>query len=150
MIRGLAILVAVLWSLQGAGAQQVSVQNAPGTTNSVTAVGSPTQSATGTISNGTSLSAAINFGTARLARIVMPAAWTAASLTFQTSYDCTNYADLYDATGTEYTVSASTSREILVPYADFIGVTCMKIRSGTSGTPVSQGADRTLNLVLVP
>lgn len=105
---------------------------------------------TATIANGASLSGAIDLSTGKLARIAMPASWTAANLTFQASYDGATYNDLYDQNGTEYTVTAAASRSILVPFADFIGIRYLKIRSGTSGAAVNQGADRTLNLVLVP
>lgn len=104
-----------------------------------------------TIANGASLSGAIDCSEGRPARIVIPSAWTTANLTFQTSYDGTTYNDLYDAFGTEYTVTVGgASRGIILPLADFIGVRYLKVRSGTTGTPVTQGADRTLKLVLVP
>lgn len=113
-------------------------------------VGNSTSGTTTTlIANGASLSSSINLTASRLVVITMPAAWTAANLTFQISYDCTNYADLYDATGTEYTVTAAASRAILITAADFIGIQCFKIRSGTTGVPVNQAADRTLNLVIM-
>lgn len=117
----------------------------------VTAVGGQVSTTSATIDQSSNqITSAIDLGTSRLARIAMPAAWTTASLTFQASYDCSTYNDLYDATGTEYTVTAAASRAIIIPYADFIGVRCLKIRSGTTGSPVTQGSSRTLNLVLVP
>lgn len=107
-----------------------------------------------TIANGASLSSAIDLGTlvavgARMAAIQMPSAWTAANLTFQVSLDGVTYADFYDSSGTEYSVTASTSRTILVPYADFFCARFLKVRSGTTGTPVNQGADRSLILNVV-
>lgn len=103
-----------------------------------------------TISSGESLSAAVDLGDGALVRIAMPSSWTTADLTFQTSYDGTTYSDLYDADGNEYDVSAAASREIIVPIADLIGARYVKVRSGTTGTPVNQGADRTINLVVAP
>lgn len=99
------------------------------------------------ILNGGSLSAAIDVGQLRAARVQIPALWTTANLTFQTSIDGVTYADLYDGS-LEYTITAAASREILLPIADFLGIRYLKIRSGTSGTPVNQVADRTLLLGL--
>lgn len=96
-----------------------------------------------------SLTGVIDLGRARLARIVMPAAWDAANLTFDVSYDGAAFAPLYDASGTEYTVVAAAARSILVPLADFIGVRWLKIRSGPVAGPVVQTAARTFNLALV-
>lgn len=106
---------------------------------------------TATILSGASLSSAIDLSAGRLSRIAIPASWTTANLTFQTSADNSTFNDLYDSYGTEYTVTVGgASRAIVIPLADFIGVRYLKIRSGTTGTPVNQGADRILTLVLVP
>lgn len=105
---------------------------------------------TATIASGASLSGAATCSTGRLARIDMPAAWTAASLTFQVSNDGVTYNNLYDASGNEYTVTTAASRGVVVPLVDFLGASFLKIRSGTSGSPVTQGADRVLTLQLVP
>lgn len=119
-------------------------------TNPVPVGNGQVSTTTATISSGNSLSSGIDLGTARLARIVMPASWTAANLTFQTSPDNSTWSDLYDSYGTEYTVTAAASRAIIIPLVDFIGVRYIKVRSGTAGAAVAQGADRTLTLVLVP
>lgn len=106
---------------------------------------------TATILSGAALSDVLLLGPLRPCRIIMPAAWTAANLTVQTSYDNgVTFNDLYDASGTEYTITAAASRAILLPIADFLGVNALKLRSGTTGTPVNQGADRALLLFLVP
>lgn len=105
---------------------------------------------TATIANGASLSGAVDLGQSRAVRLVMPAAWTAASLTFQTSYDGTTYNNYYNADGTEYTVQASSSRSILLPLADFVGIRFLKVRSGTSSAAVNQGAERVIGVQAVP
>ena len=107
---------------------------------------------TGTITNGTSLSGAIDCSAGRPSRIAMPSTWDSANLTFQASADGTTYNNLYDSSGNEYTVTAAASRSILLPLADFISIRYLKIRSGTSGSPVNQttSGDRVLTLVLVP
>ena len=110
--------------------------------------------ATATIANGASLSNAVNlpvkgFLGCRLFGIVMPAAWTAANLTFQVSVDGgTTYVDMYDATGDEVEAVASTSRYIALLPDALAAVTKIKIRSGTAATPVNQGGNRTIGLVL--
>lgn len=102
-----------------------------------------------TIANGTSLSDAIEFGGDALVEIVMPAAWTAAGLTFQVSHDGVTYQNLYDAAGTEVQISVAASRNVRLSPTDWIGVPYLKVRSGTSGTPVNQGAARTIQIILL-
>jgi len=99
-----------------------------------------------TISNGTSLSEAENLRGYVPYGIEMPSVWTAADLTFQVSTDGTNWLNLYDDTG-EYTLSAAASRAIGFPGANvFTGFQYIKVRSGTSGTPVNQIADRVIRI----
>jgi len=116
--------------------------NPPGVRNSFTT----------TISSGQSLSSAIDLGSSTLFAIQMPAAWTtAANITFQASYDGVTYCNMYDSNGTEMTVTGVAASEFIVLAlpTQWIGVRFLKIRSGTSGTPVSQGADRVLGLISV-
>lgn len=102
-----------------------------------------------TIASGASLSDAITLGGLRLFGVVMPAAWTAANLTFQASFDGgTTYVDVYDYNGLEVVATASTSRLIVLDPVVFSAIPLLKIRSGTSGTAVNQGAARTLQIVL--
>ena len=104
-----------------------------------------------TIPNGASVAPVANLDGFSLVGIEMPAAWTAASLTFQAAASSdANVQNMYDATGTEYTVTAAAARYIQLPPADFIGVQFLIVRSGTSGTPVAQGADRVIGLVCRP
>ncbi len=107
---------------------------------------------TATIANGASLSGAVSVGgpdfRVSLLRISMPAAWTAANLTFQASDSLTGtFQNLYDAAGTEVTVTTAAGREIRLDPTHFAGVGYIKVRSGTSAVPVNQGAARTVTLV---
>ncbi len=99
---------------------------------------------------GTSVSDIIDLGAQRLSLIQTPAAWTSANFTFQvgigSNIDSLTFANLFDAGGTEYVVTAAASETIIVPFADFVGIRYLKIRSGTNGTPVNQAADRILLL----
>lgn len=79
--------------------------------------------------------------------IQMPASWTTANLTFQGSYDCSTYQNIYDEYGTEFNITAAASRFIKVDPADFAGPLCIKIRSGTAGTPVTQTVTPTLQIM---
>lgn len=105
---------------------------------------------TATIANAASVSANIDLGTARLGRIAMPAAWTAADITLQTSNDNVTWNDLYDKDGVEYAIKAAAARAVLIPLSDMLSVRYLRIRSGTAALPVAQAGARTLVLVLVP
>ena len=110
---------------------------------------------TATIANGASLSNAVNlpvkgFLGCRLFGIIMPSAWTAANLTFQVSVDGgTTYQNLYDDSGVEIICVAAASTTIV--FRDptiFSSIALLKVRSGTAATPVNQGGNRTIGLVL--
>ena len=105
------------------------------------------------IASGASLSSVIDLGSRQLVSILMPAAWTAADITFSVSLDgVTYYSKLVG--GTEYKVSdliganPTASQAIDIPYGDFIGFRYVKIQSGIVGVTVNQGAARTLTVGL--
>ena len=102
-----------------------------------------------TIANGQALTTALNLGGLHLFGIVVPAAWTAASLTFQMSHDGgATWLNVYDASGSEVTATAGASRYIALDAVVFAPLTLIKVRSGTSGSPVNQGQDTDLQLLL--
>lgn len=85
-----------------------------------------------------------------LVGIQMPAAWTAAGLSFSVSMDGgTTYNDLYDDTMTERSIAVVASRSITLDPTKFMGCTHLKFRSGTGAGPVNQGAARTINYTTV-
>lgn len=142
MIRT-ALLLLVLFASGPAIAEPTGSQ--------IMAVSAPVSTATATVANGNSLSAAVDFGTAVLVGIQTPAAIdSATSLTFQVSYDGTTFANFYDSTGNEVTLTVSTSRSVQVSYIDFVGVRAIKLRLGTSGSPVTATADRVFTLAKRP
>ena len=98
------------------------------------------------IANGASLSAAINLNGRVLTAIYMPAAWTAASLSFRASQDGVTFYDLFPL-GVEYVSAAAASIFIPLDNNNFLGVKWLKVRSGTAASPVNQGAARTLTLM---
>lgn len=101
-----------------------------------------------TIANGQSLSGAVNLSGFTLIGIDLPATWTTANLTLQASIDNSTWDNVFDSTGTEVTISAAASRFILLNPADFVAIRYLRLRSGTSGTPVNQGGARTITLVV--
>lgn len=109
----------------------------------------PFNTQTATIANGASLSGAVNLGGGLLSAIAMSSSWTAASLSFQASDDGSTWRDVYNDDGTEYTASAAASRHIAIDPSKFSGAQQVKVRSGTTTTPVNQsGGDRALLLVV--
>ena len=95
-----------------------------------------------------------------LCGIHMPDTWTTANITFQgapsqgastgSTDEPDTFNDMYDASGTEVTVTAAASRYINLDPASYAGARFLKIRSGTTGTPVNQAAARTVVLELRP
>jgi hypothetical protein len=85
------------------------------------------------ISNGQSLSAAVDLGTARLVGIATPAAFEPTALTFQSSYDGATWNNVYDGTGTEKSITVAASRRVILSPADFYGIRYIKVRGGRPG-----------------
>lgn len=110
------------------------------------------------IANGQSLSGSIDlFGCNLVAILIDPNGWTTASLTFQVSPDDLTFAELWKSTGANdgavYEVSSAAAvagQLVTLPEDDFAGFRFLKVRSGTVGSPVVQGATRTLTLIVRP
>jgi hypothetical protein len=104
------------------------------------------------IAAGASLSASINLGEGNLASLIMPAAWTAAILTFQGSIDGVNFYDLFDEAGNEIQYTAAAMALLvgkMVPVDAYDSAACnyIKLRSGTSASAVNQTVARTFGIV---
>ena len=103
------------------------------------------------IAAGASLSTAALMGDGVLVGILMPTVWTAASLTFQWSYDGQNWYELYDTTPAEVTLALTVGtgqmNAINTNPNPFLGVVAIKVRSGTLGAAVNQVAAATVILV---
>lgn len=101
------------------------------------------------IANGASLSAAFEVGAGELVGIIVPSGWTAANLSFQASVDGTTFFNLYDNEGAEITAVVPVTTGCFLAWAPNVKAPIyLKIRSGTLGTPLNQGADRTLIAVI--
>lgn len=106
---------------------------------------------TATIANGQSLSGAVDMRGFHFLGILMPAGWTAASLSFQGSVDGTNFGSIFYDTGLEYTYSVDAGLFIVITNsARFNPIHSIKIRSGTHAAPVNQGAERIFTLIRRP
>lgn len=99
-----------------------------------------------TIANGASLSGGVNLRGRVLCGVYMPAAWTAAGLSFQGSADGVTYYDIHAALG-EVTATTAASVYASVDPTPFLGVNFLKVRSGTSAAAVNQLAERVLTLM---
>jgi hypothetical protein len=79
--------------------------------------------------------------------ITIPAAWTAAQLSFDISIDDgATYLSLRDPAGNEHVNAVTVST--FIPFPTVVGVTHIKIRSGILGTVVAQGAQRLLTVLV--
>ena len=101
------------------------------------------------IADGESLSDAFPVGGKRLVFIEVPAI-TSATLSFKVQImDDEDFQDFYDETGAEITVGSAFTgaRTFLIP--QLAGVRAVKVRSGTTGSPVTQSGGDTLRLSAV-
>lgn len=109
-----------------------------------------------TIPNGAALSQEIDLAGHQLIALHMPALWTAANLTFKGKPKSTNLAatalqDVFNDAGTEVAATATASKYIALTGATLdalLGCERIQVRSGTTGVPVNQGADRVIVAVL--
>lgn len=114
-----------------------------------------------TISSGTAVSGALRLGERTLVGVYFPAAWDAANLTFQSgpqvagsedSADVT-WHDVYDQGGSEVVLTEPAggfdgNYVAIEDPSQFEGTEWLRVRSGTTSTPVNQTADRVLTLAL--
>jgi len=99
---------------------------------------------------GASLTGTINLAGLRLFGLIMPADWTTADLTFQMSPDAgMTWANMLDQNGSEILSVGTPNSYITINKAsDFAPLQYLRIRSGSSSSPVTQTASRVLQLVL--
>ena len=104
-----------------------------------------------TIASGAALSNAVNLGDKVLCALIVSATWTAAHFTFQVSDDQgATWYDLLDDKFAEVDITADGSaggKRIALDPSTFADVDFIKVRSGTSATPVNQAGDRVITLV---
>lgn len=98
-----------------------------------------------TIANGAAVSDILTAWPARVSAIVMPAAWTAAGMTFQGSMDGVTFFDVFNDAGDEYMVPVLVSQAVILNVP--LTFPFIKVRSGVTATPVNQGAARSVSLI---
>ena len=98
-----------------------------------------------TIPNAAATGAGFNLNNASLVGIYMPATWTTAVITFDTSLDGVTWQSALDINGTEITVQAAQGKNHQINAQVFEGVQWLRVRSGTFASPVNQGGARVIN-----
>jgi hypothetical protein len=94
------------------------------------------------IAAGQSLSDVLDCSTAPPVRITMPAAWTAAHLTFLISSDGVTFGDLVDMNGQEVRANVIPNTVVRLSSALVTAPVFLKFRSGTRAVPIAQTDDR--------
>lgn len=107
------------------------------------------------IANNTALSAEVNVNGLRIVGVQMPAGWTAAAITFQAlisqSGSTPTFGEVVDAANAAISLATPTAGTYMA-LPDSLALRALgriKVRSGTSGLPVNQGAQRDFFLVCV-
>lgn len=104
-----------------------------------------------TIANSASLSAVFELKSRALRGIYMPADWTSAGISFLGALkEDGTYQVVKDDGGTEITLTVADDIFVVLSTANtekLKALTWVKLRSGTSGSPVTQGGDRVLTLI---
>lgn len=104
-----------------------------------------------TIANGASKSEYIATQGMALVGIMMPAAWTAADIGYEASWDKDKFNPVYGNGGIASTTVATASTYIAFPQSDAAFIPYLKLTSvaagGGSVTPANQGAERTIYLL---
>lgn len=102
-----------------------------------------------TIANGASLSGEVDLGDMLLVGITMPAAWTAADLSYAVATAAGGtFNPATDAAGAELSLTVAASKYVSLAPTSIRGARFMKFRSGTSAVPVNQAAERIVTLHL--
>lgn len=102
-----------------------------------------------TIASGTAVSGAIDFRDYSMMIVHIPAAWTAADLSFRTSTTVDGtFDDLNDEFGALLEIAGVAVDSAYVAPAKIAPAHFIQIVSQSGGTPVNQGADRDLILEL--
>jgi hypothetical protein len=102
---------------------------------------------TAAIASSGSVSQSLALHNRRPLAIQTPSALTGTAITFRCSYDESTWANLYDDTGTEISVTVSTSRYIALDPSKFAGCEFIQLRSGTNASPTAEGAAREIKLI---
>ncbi len=95
-----------------------------------------------TIANGATSSDAVNLNGFGMVALITPAALTSTAVTFTGSQDGVNFVPIYNTSGTQLSITVSTSRYIEFVPGDFVGLNYLKLVGGTA-----EGGDRVIQVV---
>jgi hypothetical protein len=101
-----------------------------------------------TIAAGAALSDVIDCSTGAPVFLHMPSDWTPARLTFQVSYDGTNFNDLFDSEAREISFNAVPGTSVRMDSMQWLPVTWLKVRSGPRDNPRAQESARAVNVTI--
>lgn len=102
------------------------------------------------IANGAALSGIVDIGEGWVAsKVLIPGAITGTKLTFQISPDGVTFYNLKTSAGAELEPAMAASDSISLGLTEFMGIRYLKLRTGTSGAPTLQAAERTLKVIAV-
>jgi hypothetical protein len=97
-----------------------------------------------TIAAGGTLSSAVSLNGFSLCAILLPATFTGATISFEASFDGTNYFPVYSTTsGTLLSYTVTQGHYVAIDPKDFFGIKTVKILSAST-----EGSTRTLNCSL--
>ena len=99
------------------------------------------------IAAGQSLSSALDCSAGVIQRIYAPRNWTPANITFQLSFDGTNWSELADRSGNTVTAAVVPSAVVVVA-EPMRKLQFLKIRSGTKSQPINQAALASFKVVI--
>ena len=101
-----------------------------------------------TIAASGNLSSQVDIGPGRLVGLIVPGGWTAANVTLQASADGgVTWGNLFTYLGSEFTIVAVAGQFMAIDPTMLKGVVSVKVRSGTSGSPVTQTSQVNVTLV---
>ncbi|MBL8231028.1 MAG: hypothetical protein JNL98_21230 [Bryobacterales bacterium] len=103
---------------------------------------------TATIAAGQSLSGAVDLAGLPIVGLYMPAVWDTAEMTFQASYDGSNWHEVDNITRDPWRIEPDAGKFYPVVRLELEGIRFMRIRSGKASVPIAQSAERTIRLVL--
>ncbi len=101
-----------------------------------------------TIAASSNISAEVDLGAGRLVGLYVPSGWTAANITFQVSPDGVNFGNMFSYLGAEVIFVAVPGQFLAVDPTLWKGARAIKVRSGASGSPVTQASQVVLQLVV--
>jgi hypothetical protein len=104
---------------------------------------------TAAIAAGQSLSSQVNLGEQTLVGVFVPSGWTSANMTFEASPDGgTTWGNLFSYLGAEVVFVSIAGQFLAVDPTLWKGVYSLKVRSGTSASPVNQASAVSVTLAI--